>query len=439
MHDSTQDNPNTLDKLATGWRKRGFVTAKSMGRLGANAAKRALLGGQGKPLDPDKAMKDAEQLLSDLDGLKGLAMKVGQMASYLDTTMPPAAQKVLAKLQSQSSPMSVETIVPAVERELEGTLDDRFESFETVPFAAASIGQVHRARVGAQTVAVKVQYPGIRELLASDLKSISRVSKLASLFSPVDGPALVEELRLRMMEECDYRVEAEHQETFRRLFTNREGYRVPQVITSHSTEKVLTTELVEDALGFYDFIETASAEARRAAAERIFSFSFLSIFQHQMYNADPHPGNYLFDAEGGVTFLDFGCVKRFDDEQIDLWRRMAGSILQGRKADFISAFLEAGLIKNSKKVDFDVQWAAAQVLYRPMLASDRFAFTPEYLDELNRALFYDNVNKRYLDLPPQWLFVNRLQWGLYALLSHLNVDADFATPFRAAVGVEAIH
>ena len=298
---SSSDERPTLKKLARGWRKRSLVTAKTLAKVGLGAAKQTL-GSGAQEKDDQAALERAEAMLAELDGLKGFAMKIGQMVSYLDTSLPPQAQKVLAKLQSQGRPMEPEQIRQVVIEELGAAPDQLFDEFEPTPFAAASIGQVHRARKGDKHLAVKIQYPGIRELLSSDLKSIKRLSRLAGLLSPVDGPAIAEEMRARMMEECDYRQEATHQGRFRDLFSGHSEILIPSIVQEFSAERVLASEYMDGCEGFYPFIEGANEERRRRAAELLFMFSFQSIFGHRIYNADPHPGNYLFRRDGVVFF-----------------------------------------------------------------------------------------------------------------------------------------
>ena len=162
-------------------------------------------------VDVERAKAGARELVREMGTLKGLVMKVGQMASYLPGALPDEAQAILAQLQAESVAMSYDRVAEVVREELGAAPESLFDDFEEKPFAAASIGQVHRARIGARRVAVKVQYPGIEAALASDLSTIGFLTKVSMLGLPIDGAALVDELRSRILEECDYQLEARNQ------------------------------------------------------------------------------------------------------------------------------------------------------------------------------------------------------------------------------------
>ena len=203
---------------AKGFRARTLVTARLGLKLGTKAAKSALNIGKGN-MDEDQAIALASELMEDIDGLKGLVMKFGQMASYLGTSFPPNAQRLLARLQSEASAMPFDTVKPILEEELGGSIDSIFESFEEDAFAAASIGQVHRAELNGTKVAVKIQYPGIEDAIRSDLGTIGSVLLVALTGARQDGKGLTRELRQRLLEECDYRNEARNQQHFACLRT----------------------------------------------------------------------------------------------------------------------------------------------------------------------------------------------------------------------------
>ncbi len=424
-----------LEELAKGFRKRTLVTAKLAGKMGLSMAARTLAGKPSAPkvIDKERATAAARELVSQIGALKGLVMKVGQMASYLPGALPDEAQRVLAELQAESTAMSYERVREVLERELGGDPEVLFESFEREPFAAASIGQVHRATFNGRPVAVKVQYPGIEEALTSDLSTFGFLTKMGTLGLPVDAAALHEELRSRILEECDYELEARSQRELGALFARDEGARVPEVIAERSTRRVLTTQLV-DAMRFADFVEKGSREAKDRAGEIIFRTCFRSLFVHGVYNGDPHPGNYLLDADGRVTFLDFGCVRRFDAGFIETWKAFARAIIDDDRPAFRDRFRALGMVGKEKGFDYDHQWAITQYLYAPFLERDPFfTYTDEYVRESYGLLLFDNPNQRKMAMPPEWLLLNRLQWGMNAVLAKLEAKAPWPDHFRAAV------
>jgi predicted unusual protein kinase regulating ubiquinone biosynthesis (AarF/ABC1/UbiB family) len=427
------DPPIPIGQLARGFRKRTLVTAKTMARLGLQMARKNLGAAEiAERIDEDEAARAAEALLAELEGLKGFAMKLGQMVSYLDGSLPPKAQRVLARLQSASRPMDFALIASAIERELGAPPSALFDELEPTPIAAASIGQVHRGRAGGRRVAVKVQYPGIEELLARDLTTVGRLSRLALALTGADGKGLAGELRAQILAECDYEREARNQEQLRAALADLEDVAIPGVVPALSSRRVLTTELAGGA-DFYRFRDAAPAAARDRAGRAIYRAAFTTIFRHRALNADPHPGNYLFAADGAVTLLDFGCVKHFPPAMVETWRRLARSILDGDRARFRDAFLEAGFVKRPRRFDFDHQLEAMRVLYAPALASQPFTFTHEWIASVHDRLIFKNQNKLRLTVPPDWLFVNRLQFGLFSVLAHLGATGDWGALFREAL------
>ncbi|MEM6992791.1 MAG: AarF/ABC1/UbiB kinase family protein [Myxococcota bacterium] len=426
--------PKSLRQLARGFRKRTLTTAKLATKVGLKAMKRQLAGAGAEPgaPQPDEDLSSAHKLVDELGALKGLMMKFGQIASYMPGAMSPKAQRVLAKLQAHTTAMEWDTVAEVLASELGRTPDDAFESLSHEPFAAASIGQVHRATLDGKAVAVKIQYPGIEEVLAEDLRSAKVMARVSTLGMAIDGKSLVAEMRARILEECDYELEARSQEAFRTLFDPLPGASVPATVASHSTRRVLTSVL-DPGAGFQSFIGDAPQAAKDRAGAIIFSTCFRCIFSHCIYNADPHPGNYLLSPDGDVTFLDFGCVRHFDPTMIDWWRRVAKATLAGDKAGFIRDYPQLGFVPKPDKFDWDHQWNMMQYLYRPFLTDGPFTYTDSYVRESYGLMIFDNPNRFRTAMPPEWVFLNRLQWGLNSILAALGSTARFCDLYREAL------
>lgn len=419
-----------LKELARGFRKRTLVTAKLATKMGLKAARRQLTGREEDRADPEAARRAAEELVGKLDQLKGLVMKVGQMASYLPGALPDEAQAVLTRLQSQSTAMAFEQVAEVIEHELGGSVDALFDDFEREPFAAASIGQVHRARVDGRVVAVKVQYPGIDEVLASDLSTVGLFARVSTLGLPMDGAALVAELESRILEECDYVLEARHQREIAALYADDPEVRIPDVVRERSARRVLTSEYV-DGLRFDAFASSAEQAVKDRAGEIIFRTCFRGLFEHGLYNGDPHPGNYLFDADGRVVFLDFGCVRRFDEAFIERWKALARAVLDGDREGMPALVEATGLVGTTRGFDWDYHWEVMRHLYAPFLETDPyFTYTDEYVRDGYGLMIFDNPNQRKMGMPPEWLLLNRLQWGLNAVLAKLDATAPWPVHFR---------
>ena len=234
----------TNSNIAKGFRGRTMVTAKLGIKLGMKAAKTAL-NLDDKPSDEGAALALAMDLMEEIDGLKGLVMKFGQMASYLGTSFPPDAQRMLAKLQAEASALPFDEVRPILEEELGDSVDSLFDTFDETAFAAASIGQVHKAVYQGQSVAVKIQYPGIEDAIRSDLKTIGNILLIGLTGALQDGKALTSELRQRILEECDYRQEAINQQYFCDVYKDQPEIIIPKIYTECSSKRVLTSEFIE--------------------------------------------------------------------------------------------------------------------------------------------------------------------------------------------------
>ncbi|HQY64718.1 MAG TPA: AarF/ABC1/UbiB kinase family protein [Polyangiaceae bacterium] len=419
-----------LSALPQGFRERTWVTARLAARLGVAAAK-ANLGIASAEGDEGAAVARAEELVGQMGSLKGLAMKIGQMASYLPGSMPPAAQRVLSSLQASTVALEYEVVAAEIERELGAPPHEAFESFDREAFAAASIGQVHRARHDGTDVVVKVQYPGIEEVIRGDLKTVGALATLSTVGSKADGAALAGELRARLLEECDYRIEARNQRIFAAALARVPGAQVPRVIAEKSSRRVLTSEHAPGRR-FQQLVDTSTQEERDRAGARVYEGCFRPLFQHGLFNADPHPGNYLF-GDDTVTFLDFGCARAFDVDFIDRWKTLARAVTDRDRAAFPEALCAAGFASmDDKRFDWDAQWEATSLLYRPMIEPD-FRFTGEFVRQTYDALMFKNPNKFRMSMPPEWLFLNRLQWGIFAILADLRAGPGVYELWREVI------
>jgi predicted unusual protein kinase regulating ubiquinone biosynthesis (AarF/ABC1/UbiB family) len=418
------DEPDELDAL-TGGLRRMWSTASLSSKLGMRAAKRVLFKRKRDDVDVDEALASsdaaiaaARKLVAKMGHLKGLVMKAGQIASYMPGGLPPAARQVLAELQAHSTPMAFARIDALLAAELGAPTRELFESFDDKPFAAASIGQVHRAIHAGATVAVKVQYPGIEDAIRNDLRMVNVIARLSSIGTPLDASGLSAELRDRLLEECDYVREADNQRLFTSLLGKIPGAHVPAVVGERSTRRVLTTTFVDGS----PLAAPREQPIRDRAGQIIFRACFELMWRRCIYNADPHPGNYLIGDGGDVTFLDFGCVRRFDPAMIALWRELARTILDGDRERFADRFRALGFVGRERGFDWDYQWNAMRYLYTPFLEPE-FRHHDAHVSKSFGILMFDNPNRLKLAMPPAWLFLNRLQWGLNAVLAQLHANS----------------
>src|ERR1700755_1878953 len=332
----------------------GTQGARYAGTKAANVARSEE---DGKQALEARHLETAMKMVGALGQMKGAAMKLGQFASFIDTEFIPEEyreiyQEQLGKLRSEAPAMPWEQVVKVLEEEYDGEpLSEYFAEIEHEAFAAASIGQVHRAELlDGRRVAVKIQYPGIAEALEADLRNAGTIVRLARALAPgLDAKAIAEELRERVMEELDYEYEAQNQRSFARAYRDHPFIYVPEVVTRLSRRRVLVTEFVE-GLGFEE-IKELPHEERSRFGEIVFRGSFGSIYHLQHFNADPHPGNYIRMNDGRVAFLDFGMTKKIDREQILLEQRAFDAAGKDEPEAFRDALHELGFVKNPSKLD----------------------------------------------------------------------------------------
>ncbi len=293
--------------------ERGLAALRLAARGGARYASNAprlfaSAGEHRQALRNDLALQTAEDVAATLGTMKGVQMKLGQMASYVDDGLSPAARRTLSRLQDSVPPMSPELAAQVITEELGRPPERAFATWDPEPIAAASIGQVHRAiTLDGRAVAVKVQYPGIAETIEADLGNVALLRRMLKITAPSqDVDALLAELRERVTEELDYRREARNQQMFARYYQDHPTIHVPQIVAELSTRRVVTSDLADGAR-FAELASWSQAE-RDLAAETIYRFVFRSLYEAHAFNGDPHPGNYLFHGGGRVTFLDFGLV-----------------------------------------------------------------------------------------------------------------------------------
>jgi predicted unusual protein kinase regulating ubiquinone biosynthesis (AarF/ABC1/UbiB family) len=379
--------------------------------------------------DEARRRRDAEAVTRAMGEMKGAFMKLGQMLSFVSDAVPPEYRTALASLQAKAPPLGFAAIRAVVEEELGAPLERRFARFDPAPIASASIGQVHRARLpGGEDVAVKVQYPGVAQAIGADLANVSVLYRAVALMYPALDPGpVVAELRARIGEELDYRREAASQEAFRSLYAEHPFIRVPRVFATHSSTRVLTSELVSGET----FAEVAAGDPGRRArfAEILYRFVFGSIIRFSVFNGDPHPGNYLFTPRGEVVFLDFGCVKHFPDPMIQRWRRLVVSHLEGRVEDFRALACQLGFIGADSPIDGELLYDYFAYFYEPFARDRPFTFTPEYNARSLGMVFrpsgrFAGLSKQ-LNMPPDFVFVNRIQWGVYSILGALGATGNW--------------
>ncbi len=389
--------------------------------------------GAGMLLDRDGTGM-AKQAAETLGTMRGLAAKIGQMASYVDGLVPEehrgAYETALSTLRASAPTSSPAAVRKVIEEDLGGAIDALFSEWEDAPVASASIGQVHRAKMhDGVEVAVKVQHPGIHRAIESDLSNASILETLAAAggarrFQTKEALAVI---KARFREELDYALEAERITYFAKVHAGDPTVRVPHLVAARSSKRVLTTEFVRGAT--FEEACAATPHERRAWAETMWRFVFKGNLIGGKFNADPHPGNYIFHDGGKVTFLDYGCVQEIDPVRLRAAHTLHRAAVARNEEGFVAA---AKLMLGTKPGPLeDMAIAYTRKCFIPLFDSP-FRMTRPYAASLvggmkDMAVLARKVPDHELFvMPSDMVFINRLQFGFYSVLARLDVDVDFA-------------
>ncbi len=418
------------------WRSRRMwkLTARNATRFAGNRARRIVTPAERRAeLDTQFAIRTAEDVAKELGEMKGVLMKVGQLVSFIAEGLPDEAQQALAVLQADAAPLAPPLAAEVVEPELGGTPERIFRRWDDLPVAAASIGQVHRAETkDHREVAVKVQFPGVGAAIEEDLDGAEVMYQVFSALAlnGLDARGLVDELRARMREELDYRLEASNVAEFARHFAGHPWVRIPALVPDLSSGRVLTTEWVE-GMSWDEFAATASQETKDRVGEVVWRFGQHSSMRLGAFNGDPHPGNYRFHHDGSVTFLDFGLVKRWTPGEWEQLEPSLDAIVVHRDPDrLVAAMEQSGFLAEGHGLDPAKVYDYVSSPYRPYLV-DEFTFTRDWMRETLARIF--DLNGPHgeviakLNMPPSFVILDRVVWGVSAILGKLGVT----NPWRA--------
>jgi predicted unusual protein kinase regulating ubiquinone biosynthesis (AarF/ABC1/UbiB family) len=390
--------------------------------------------------DPETYARRAERYVEVLGHSKGALMKAGQMLSIVpvvSTANPEngaAFQTAMAHLQADAPPMAPDLAATIIGTELGSPPEQLFDEFSSLPIAAASIGQVHVARLhDGRAVAVKVQYPGVAEAIAADLRNTELVAVFLQLLRSVvpglgriDLKSAAAEVSERITEELDYRLEAANQTFFADAYRGHPFIRIPEVIPEFSTSRVLTQELAE-GLAWADALKADQLQ-RDAWGEVIYRFAHGSLRRLSAFNADPHPGNYVFHLDGTVSFLDFGCVKRFSTEQVAQVHEIYRTGLH-QDADALWRTLVAmGLFDPKRAPSPQEVLDFYNVRLQMALGPQPFTLTPEMMSRIMQHEYsLTGPSGRYLrsvQAPQAWVFYTRLDLGITSVISELRATQE---------------
>ena len=412
----------------------GLAASQAVRQAGTRAANLAR-SHEGKEAALERRQVEAaEQIVAALGTMKGAAMKVGQVMSFLDIGLIPPEhrdefQRKLGALRDAAPTVTFKEMRRVIEDQLEEPIEDAFAEFEPEPIAAASIGQVYRARLDdGRAVAVKVQYPGVAAAVRADLQNLGMILRLAKRIAPgMDPQAIGEEIRDRIEDELDYELEAQNQRALARIFRGHPFIVVPAVVTSLCRERVLVSEYVHGT-GFEE-LKARPQEQRDRVGEMIFRFYFGCLYRHHQFSGDPHPGNSMLLEDGRMAFLDFGLFKRMPPGTVEREIAVARAVIEGDTATIMRIGTETGFFPEPEK------FAPERVLEHFRAATSWYTedayveLTPEWATRVlidmgdPRSEYFGQL--RHENAPPDHIFGRRMEVLTLAVISQLQARGNF--------------
>jgi predicted unusual protein kinase regulating ubiquinone biosynthesis (AarF/ABC1/UbiB family) len=379
-------------------------------------------------------LEAAEQLVAALGTMKGAAMKIGQVLSFLDVGIVPPEhldefQAKLAALRDSAPKVSWRQMRKVIEEELDGPIEETFAEFNPDAVAAASIGQVYKATLhDGRAVAVKVQYPKVGDAVRADLQNLGLLLRIVKRIAPGVNPATVgAEIRERVEEELDYELEAANQRSLARLYRGHPFIAIPDVISGLSSERVLVSEFVDGAS--FEAMRELDQEQRDRIGEIIFRFYIEGRYRHLQFSGDPHPGNCRLLPDGRLAFLDFGLFKKVSAENIEIERGIVRATIEGDGEEIIRLGTEAGMFvhpEEFKPEDVLAHFRASSYWYtvdREITARQDDA-TSVMMDLSDpRSEYFDQLRRE--SAPSDHLLGIRVEVMTLALLAQLRARGNF--------------
>ncbi|HEV7944086.1 MAG TPA: AarF/ABC1/UbiB kinase family protein [Solirubrobacteraceae bacterium] len=416
----------TVGRLAATEAVKQFGTRAANVTRGADAAEAALARRQ---------LETAKQIVAVLGTMKGAAMKLGQVMSFLDVGLVPEEfreefQHELAKLRDAAPTVSFKQMRRVIEDDLGEPIRKVFATFDEEPIAAASIGQVYKAtlREDGRAVAVKVQYPGVAAAVRADLQNLDMIMRLLKRMTPqLDVKALAGEVRERIVEELDYELEAQNQRALGRIFRGHPFIVVPEVMSDLSRERVLVSELIE-GVGF-EALKHSSQVDRDRIGEIVFRFFLGCLYRHRQFSGDPHPGNFLALADGRVAFLDFGLFKRMDPAAVELELACQRAVSEQDAAALHKLLADSGFLPEPDRVDPEHLLAYVQDAIWWYTTDEVVELSPEIatavLIESSDPRSSHFREMRHQSMRPEHLFGRRMEMLVLAVLAQLRARANW--------------
>jgi len=388
-------------------------------------------GARGAFLNARNAQRFAERLAH----LRGAAMKLGQLLSLEgEDLLPPEFAEALAVLRAGANAMPPEQLARVLTREYGKNWEKRFAAFDPEPIAAASIGQVHRARAAdGRELAIKVQYPGVARSITSDVDNVAALLRLANLLPvDLDVSGLATEAKRQLRQEADYLLEAKFLERYRRLVDDEPRFRVPRVHADLTTRQVLAMDYLEGTP--LESLAAAAQSLRDQVGNLLERLLFRELFEFRFMQTDPNFANYLYDAgHRGIVLLDFGSVREFSRDFVARYRETCRAILAGDRARVREGAIAIGyLAPEDPAARARAVVDMMMLVCEPLRHRGRYDFAASDLPARVRELGFDLLFRRGLlrAPPPETMFLHRKLVGSFQLCARIGARVDVRTLIR---------
>ncbi len=374
-------------------------------------------------------LRTADDVAKLMGDMKGVTMKVGQIVSLMGgAAVSEAFADRMSALQASAPPMSPELVRGVFMEDLGQPPERIFKHFEATPFAAASIGQVHRAELKDGTsVAVKVQYPGVSEAISADLSNLGTIFNLMAIQARGFDPApMIEDLKQGISAEMDYVNEAANQQRFYDLYEGHPFIKIPKPYPKLGSKRVLVQEFIQGKP--FGSAKDLPQQDKDRIAEIVFRFQFGSMHRFGLFQADPHAGNYLLLDDGRVAFLDFGCISEFDATLLANINDIVAGVVTADIERWRQGMDRVGYIPAGANITTDELWQQMRIYYTFIL-NDGVTFTPELAGAMvkqNLAMTGDagRINRK-LTIPQGVVFIQRITFGFTGLLAGLRATGPW--------------
>lgn len=431
QHLDEESDPETQNtafrKLSSTWTDRTLTAVRSISRFPQHGIReelqKALFGFLKNEISKDIIKRRVQiavihRAIDSIGQMKGLPIKAAQLLTYMLPEIGPEIREALNSIQYMRHPLAPTIVARIIYEDLGASPTRLFAEWSPKPFATASIGQVHLARLKTgEQVAVKVQYPGIRDSIASDFEGITFLHAMASLVKP-GNREILDHIHKIVLDECDYETELERIEEFRSIFEGDPEIVIPKPFPKLSSKRVLTMEYL-DGKSLDEFKSSSSQQEKDLAAKLIWKFTILSQMKHGLMNADAHAGNFIF-MKDRVGFVDYGRVYQLPETLIKAYRELCVGFSIGKRARAKAAISDLLFVRSPETFNFDEFWKMMEVQQRHGVAGTSFRFSHSYIaDGVRASKFFP---RDQLKLTPDMLWCGCSSNGIWSIFAELQAE-----------------